>query len=246
MATWNYRWTTLMQKRVYVVVEGKTESIFVAKVLSPYFAQRTDSKLMLYPTQNETSSGYKGGVVSYKKLIDNISTLSKLDSSGYITTFIDYYGLSATNFPHYTEVSKKVVDVYEKVARFEKQIGLDVQDICGQRFIPYIQLHEFEALYFADYERFLKIDPMWNETHTSAITAILHKANYQPELINDNPDTAPSKRLQNKLCYSKVHHSGIFASYLEHNNSINLAVEKMSETCPHFNQWLEKLLKLVE
>jgi len=232
---------------VYVIVEGATENIFIKRILEPYITRQTDGKLILYPTQNETSSGFRGGVVSYQKLIDNIVTQAKIKPNAYITTLIDYYGLDKVNFPQYQEIiNNKSLDIYEKIEQFEKQMELDIQNDCNQRFIPYIQLHEFEALYFADLDRFLEIDPIWNEKQKMDISNILLQAKNQPELINGKPETAPSKRLRDKLCYGKVHHSKLFASYLENNDLIDSAITNMSERCPHFNEWLTKVLKLAE
>lgn len=236
----------MQTRRLCIIVEGKTESIFVKKLLAPYLAEQTNNYLIVYPIQNETSTGHKGGVVNYKKLIDNILTQAKVDPESYLTTFIDYYGLSSINFPQYESIINKFQDINEIVEQFEKQMAFDVKSINEQKFIPYIQLHEFEALYFADYLRFLKIDPRWNQGHERDMSKILKEFDNRPELINNNYETAPSKRLEHKLNYGKSHHTNLFTQYLENHNLICDALTNMSEMCTHFNKWLIKLTKLVE
>ena len=57
----------------------------------------------------------------------------------------DLYALPA-DFPGYAE-ARREVDPYGKVRILEDALGNDIAD---RRFIPYIQLHEFEALILAD------------------------------------------------------------------------------------------------
>ncbi len=57
-----------------------------------------------------------------------------------------------------------------------------------------------------------------------------------PELINDNPKTAPSKRIESILKpskYSKPFHGIDIAEII--------GIEKMIEKCPHFREWINKL-----
>jgi len=67
------------------------------------------------------------------------------------------------------------------------------EDIADRRFVPYIQLHEFEAYLFSD--------PTWfkyfydhHEDRISALKAIAD-GYATPELIDDGKHSAPSKRI---------------------------------------------------
>jgi len=58
---------------------------------------------------------------------------------------IDFYALPS-DFPN-CDACAHLRDPYQRVACVEKALA---DDIKYHRFIPYIQLHEFEALIFAD------------------------------------------------------------------------------------------------
>jgi hypothetical protein len=62
----------------------------------------------------------------------------------WFTTMFDLYALP-NDFPGFDD-SLKTGDKYEWVRMLEKQFG---KDINHHRFIPYIQLHEFETLVLA-------------------------------------------------------------------------------------------------
>jgi hypothetical protein len=107
------------------------------------------------------------------------------------------------------------------------------EDITNPRFIPYIQLHEFEGLLFSDSEAFrilIGTDP----SILLRIEKIVGEA-LNPELINDGQETAPSKRLQALFPgYKKVLHGASLAQII--------GIRTIRDKCPRFNEWIEKLL----
>ena len=165
-----------------MIVEGKSESIFMRRLLAHYLYRASNSRFILHVIQNETSSGYYGGVVNYAKLVRNIQRLLDEHPYGYVTTFIDFYGLSTIDFPFYEQIVKHSSDPYKQISRMEDILVHAVGN--HKRFISYIQLHEFEALYFADYERFLMIDPSWSRKQKIKIMQIVSEY-HNPELINN-------------------------------------------------------------
>lgn len=59
----------------------------------------------------------------------------------------------------------------------------------------------------------------------------------EPENINDNPQTAPSKRILNALPeYDKVIHGTSIAT--------EIGLSTIRQSCPHFDAWLVKLEQL--
>ena len=224
---------------VLVVAEGKSECIFIRKILARYFLHHFDTRIILHAVQNETSFGYFGGIVNYPKLIRNINRQLEYHPFNYITTFIDFYGLSTIEFPFYQQVLEHSSDPYGQVAKLESIISHAVGN--PGRFIPYIQLHEFEALYFADYMRFLNIDRGWSRKQKYKILEIVDKYP-NPELINNSYDTAPSKRLRNILHYHKVQHTELYQN--EVRGQEQFVIDQMRDKCPHFNQWIKKILEL--
>ena len=64
------------------------------------------------------------------------------------TTMFDLYRLP-NNFPSY-ETSSSIQNPYQRVRILEDALRTDLSD---PRFIPYIQLHEFESLLLSDPEK---------------------------------------------------------------------------------------------
>jgi hypothetical protein len=223
---------------ICVIVEGKSESIFIKRVLSKYFLHY-NSRMVLHVIQNETSSGYYGGVVNYAKLVDNIDLQLRLPRIDFVTTFIDFYGLSTIDYPLYLQIINQFDDPYLQVLGLEDVLLHSV--LNSENFIPYIQLHEFEAFYFADYERFLTIDNSWTHRQRQKILEIVN-AYPNPELINNGYKTAPSKRLRNILHYNKIKHANMYQEAVR-GQSVAV-INHMRYKCQHFNQWIKKLLDL--
>jgi hypothetical protein len=74
--------------------------------------------------------------------------------------------------------------------------GLMAKDINHpNRFIPYIQKFEFEALLFSNNQGFSAIYGSINPQIAQATQAIIDQYD-NPEEINNHPNTAPSKRIQ--------------------------------------------------
>ncbi|MGI6139950.1 MAG: DUF4276 family protein [Candidatus Hydrogenedentales bacterium] len=63
------------------------------------------------------------------------------------STMVDLYSYPK-NVPGYEEIQS--LDAYERVMGLEESLAAD---IASQRFVPYIQLHEFETLLYADLSR---------------------------------------------------------------------------------------------
>jgi hypothetical protein len=111
------------------------------------------------------------------------------------------------------------------------------EDFRDELFLPYVQVHEFEALLFADVSKFaealetLTMGPAGSLEQT--LSAILQAAQ-SPEAINDGDQTAPSKRIAGIVRgYRKPIHGPIVTE------RIGLSV--LRERCPHFGEWLRRL-----
>ena len=89
----------------------------------------------------------RGGIVGYGKFRNDVIQWIKECPDVYHTTLIDLYGLS-TDFPGYVETTN-----FRPYQRIEEMERLLKEDIAFHNFIPYIQLHEYEALMYADTEK---------------------------------------------------------------------------------------------
>ncbi len=218
-------------KNIIALVEGQTEEVFIKKLLSPYLC---DYGIIIKPTILNTKiikggNNFKGGINNYNQVKRDLDKLIK-DKSIYITTFFDYYGLP-TDFPGFYS-KKDIPDPYDKVRHIENEFR---ENIHSERFIPHIQLHEFEALLFSDvsgFEKYFKDDI----PAMKGLRDIVKKFS-NPELINDDPETAPSKRIKSLIkTYSKpIMGLGI---------SSQIGINKIIQKCEHFSNWIEKLKDL--
>lgn len=215
--------------RVYVVVEGQTEESFVkevlAEILLPHSVYLTP--LLLRRT---------GGNPTFGRLKRDVIVQLKQDHSAYCSTMLDFYGLG-TDFPG-LPLPGKLPNI-EKVRRLEQAMKADIAselpDLrADQRFLPYLQLHEYEGLLFSNPSAFAQ--GIYKPDLAASFQEI--RAGFQtPEDINDRPGQAPSKQVA-KLCpsYEKPFHGTLAA--------IQVGVGAMRQECPHFRAWLEQLESL--
>ncbi len=144
--------------KVLVLVEGQTEETFVREILASHL-----SALGVYPiaklaTTKRVKSGpdFKGGITSYARFKKDVMRLLGDTSAALVTTMIDFYGLP-TGFPGRGTMPSG--SCYVQAAYVEQEIR---QDIQHPRFLPYLALHEFEALLFVDPA---KIDEVFPDTN---------------------------------------------------------------------------------
>lgn len=220
-------------KTVFVICEGQTESKFVSRILAPYFsALNTTLVSPIIRTSFDKKVGrvYKGSGSSYGKIVSEIKRYEKIVCSSkdkYITTMLDFYGLSS-DMPGYSEALAET-DAYNKVSVIESAFKQDLNNF-GSFFIPYIQLHEFEALLFSD---FSKIEECFFDVNLSKLKEDVSSFE-NPELINNGVETAPSKRIKKYISsYSKT---GDGITILE-----NIGLETLRKKCRHFSSWIAKL-----
>jgi len=137
------------------------------------------------------------------------------------------------DFPGYQE-AQRIADPYEKVFFLEKAMGVDINE---RRFLPYLQLHEFEALIFAEPPTLLEEYPDRQDAIQKLQNQLAEEFNGNPELINEGRETAPSKRIENSIPeYDKVS-SGPLVTEL-------IGIDFLKEKCQHFNAWISTLENL--
>ena len=226
--------------RLHVTAEGQTEKNFVKRVLEKHLAEYsvfTDCRCVLTSKDNRTGKEYRGGfrrTAAYTTVKRDIQTWHKEDRNPEcrFTIMFDYYALPK-DFPG-MELIKNITDPYEKIRILENALKTDIGD---NRFIPYIQLHEFETLIF--------VKPEMLETEyfdsSDAIEKLKHDLlsvkDQNPELINDNYETAPSKRIEAVIPdYDKANIGPEIVALI--------GIKKLQESCKHFNSWLEILENL--
>lgn len=114
----------------------------------------------------------------------------------------------------------------------ESEMNKAIHDNLRFRFIPYIQLHEFEGLLFNDIDVF-KNNFTTEEANFIELQDIIN-THPNPEEINNGKDTAPSKRLKKLIKgYNKVVYGACLAD--------EIGLSKIREKCPRFNHWISLL-----
>jgi hypothetical protein len=210
-------------------VEGQTEESFVKNILAPVLYQH---KVYLTPIILGPP-GHKGGNTNYARVKKDVILQLKQDQAAYCSTMLDFYGLGR-GFPG-TPLPANLPNV-DKVTHIEQAVKADIiaespnlrSDI---RFLPYLQLHEFEGLLFSDPAALARglgqqgLAPQFEAIRRQFPT---------PEDINDDPNSAPSKRVRAIYAgYRKILDGTLAAEAV--------GIDRIRQECPHFRQWIERL-----
>lgn len=218
--------------RLYITVEGQAEKAFADLALAPHLANyNIEVKPRVVLTNRKL--GKRGGILDFAKIEGDLNRLMKQDRhpEARFTTMLDLYALPH-EFPGWDEAKKKTLPL-ERVTVLEKALKLNFGD---ERFHPYIQLHEFEALLYCDLG---ELQRRLSDS-ASGIAALQREVRHlRPEEINEGSSTAPSKRIINHLPVyerSKVRVGAPAAAAI--------GLSNLRAKCPHFDHWLTQLEQL--
>jgi len=227
-------------KIIHILCEGQTEQGFVEEVLRPYLEYNgvTGVKSILITTNKKKNA--RGGMLTYNHALTDLNILQQTNLDGdyerhIFTTMFDLYALP-DDFPGFAE-RKTIQDPYLRVNKLEKDFAEAIND---KRFIPYIQLHEFEALLFCGIEHIIKLYPGCGKRCKQLFQDLQKVGN--PELINNSPDTAPSKRIIKAIEGDKKTHYNYNKPKTGKYVTKCIGVDKLRSKCRHFDEWIEKLI----
>lgn len=105
-----------------------------------------------------------------------------------------------------------------------------------RRFVPYVMLHEFEAMLFSDCARFAagiglpELAPKFR--------AIRDRFG-SPEEIDDSPESAPPARIVQLV-------PGYRKPTMGNSASLSIGLGRIRAECPNFRNWLDRLERLGE
>ncbi len=214
-------------KRVIVICEGETEREFCKNVLAPHLFHHN-----IY-IQSPLIKRSMGGIVRWSILKKEIE-IHLLEPNVVVTMLIDYYGLyQKYNFPDW-EVGEKIQDKNLRMDFLENAMKEDILEALRHRFIPYLQLHEFEGLLFNDIQLFYEQVPKNELLGISELEKTFEDYD-NPEMINNNKETSPSHRLKRII---KGYNKPLYGHYLAE----AIGIEKIRAKSPRFNQWIEKII----
>jgi len=215
--------------RIHVICEGQTEEMFVNNVLLEHLIPLG---IYLYPSLIG-KPGHKGGNFKFERVLRDVKTLLLNDKNSYCTTFFDFYGLPE-DFPGKKEAIT-LSNIKDKQAmindRLVEQLSKHINESAMRRFIPYVQLYEFEGLLFSDPESI--VSEIGKPDLVNAFVGIRNKFE-TPEHVNNSRETAPSKRIKKLFAqYDKVLHGSLIA--------LEVGVNTICEECHLFDAWVSKL-----
>lgn len=214
-------------RQVHVLVEGATEERLVGQVFQPELSRRG---VWLTPVALKTRRAVgrphdKGGVSKWSKIEHDIRALLRNSAVDTVTTMLDLYGLPSDT-PGLADAPAG--DAYARALHVEDAMTRAVAD---RRFLSFLVLHETEAWVLAAASELSELvaSPRLADVLQAHVTAA-----GGPELVNDGPDTAPSKRILRAYPgYRKV---------VDGPDAVELlGLDALRAACPHLDAWLKRL-----
>ncbi len=197
--------------RLAIVAEGRTEEEFLKSMIRDQFR---DIGIEVQPIL--LNGNVRSGRVA--------SEMSRLFwSFDAVTSFVDYYGFKEKGDAS-PEALQAAIDLKSKAEIRRKYDETKV--------FSYVQQYEFEGLLFSEPEA---LDRLYGHDRQYGRTLARIKSQCRgPEDINDDPGTAPSKRLAQVMPrYSKVVDGPLIA--------LEVGLDTIRSECPRFNAWISRL-----
>lgn len=220
--------------RLYLFGEGQTEQTFADAVLKPHLANVGVYLHRPITIAHAKKKGrvHRGGGRNYVAMKHDILRMLSQEKAGdvFFTTMIDLYGISSQS-PGREEAENLRHLPYKRVELLEQAFSAEIGD---PRFIPYIQLHEYEAYLFSE----PSLLEFFYDHHARAIAALrrIADAHTSPELIDDGEHTAPSKRI-----IAEIPDFGDAKPVVGPQVAELIGLNVIRAKCPHFNDWLTRL-----
>ena len=223
--------------RLLLHVEGQTEETFVNNVLAPHLHGRGYRSVRARLVGNARQRDRRGGIRDWNAVRRDITNHLREDTASFATTMVDYYGLPRSGqraWPGRDRAS--TLPFAEKADAVEADLLADVRQEMGggfdpNRFVPYVMMHEFEALLFSNCEQF---GSGIGRPDLAASFQGIRDQFASPEEIDDSPETAPSKRVERLVPGYQKPLLGILAA-------LEIGLDAMRHECPHFAMWLSSL-----
>ena len=222
--------------RLNFIVEGQTEETFFKRCLKKHLAQRSIwAYARCVQTSRKQNTKHSGGLGSYAQARGDISRWMREQPQPRhhnvrFTTMFDLFRLPV-DFPGYDAAASEP-DPSSRATTLENAM---LEDIGDNRLVPYIQVHEFEALVLADPNALLDEYP---ESAAGVDRLAEMAAGFlSPELINGGPETAPSKRIMREIPDYRKRISGPIVTE-------RIGLPTLRDKCPHFGAWVNKLESL--
>lgn len=223
--------------RLLVHVEGQTEETFVNEVLAPHLYGSGWRRVSARLFGNARQRSRRGGVRAWSEVRRDIVNHLREDQASTATTMVDYYGMPMAGRMAWPGRSQAAELGFQQKARtIEDSLAADIRQTMGPgyddgRFIPYVMMHEFEAMLFSDCEKFG--DGIGHPDLARSFQEIRDQF-ASPEEIDDSPDTAPSRRVEDLVPGYQKPLMGKLAV-------LEIGLDAIRTECPNFGAWIERL-----
>lgn len=219
-------------KRLFIVVEGETEERFLRKVLyNDFIIKGIHIEAQQWLTNRKLGIG--GGGSNFDLIENHLRRLMaryQHDRDLFISVMIDLYAFPKGGNTVYDDEVSRQQNGRNKALLLQDKMNDRMQ---YQNFIPYVQLHEYEALLLSKPDALLSF-------YTDKVKEVENlKAEIegkQPEEINETPEGAPSKRLIKYLPRYEKQKTTAGVTTAE-----KIGLPFLRNSCPHFNDWVTKL-----
>ena len=223
---------------VFLIVEGQSEErYYKTHFAAAYAAHGVYFDVTVMPSKRGvTSRTHKGGAISYDECLNNVRRFLRTAGHCQLVALVyDYYGLHPSFLQGLALPTGRIITAEEMAATIRQRLEGEIND---PRFHFFLQMHEFEAYLFSDPAAVARhfADP--------ALLPVLHQVlagfNDQPEAINNDPATAPSKRLMAALqprYYGKTTDGVAIAGAI--------GVAGIRARCPGFDAFCQRLEVLI-
>ena len=223
-------------KRLYLTVEGQTEARFAVEVLQVHLCA---FNVFLFGPRFTGPHGRRGGRIpqggmfnTFRHIQEDIRRWLLEDQSpdARFSMMVDLYSLPE-DFPGY-EAAQTIVDPLARATYLEQALGQELND---PRFLPYLQVHEFEALILSRPD----IVGELYEASAAAVTQLVADcaAFPSPEHIDHGQHSHPKARV--RACFPD-YDENVAGPLL----CGMLGLAFLRETCLHFGEWLDLLESL--
>lgn len=224
--------------RLLLHVEGQTEESFVSEVLRGHLVSHGYTSVQARLMGSARQRRRRGGVRPWRSALKDILHHLRQDPRCIAGTMVDYYGLPAdgeTAWPGRAAASRMSVTV-ERARTVERALADAVAEEMGssfnrRRFVPYVMMHEFEAMLFSDCSAFSQA--VGRPDLTGELEQIRREFE-TPEDIDDSRETAPSKRILRLLpAFEKPFMGNLGVQHI--------GLHTIRRECHHFSAWLQGL-----